>query len=288
MEKPRAGVIGLGNIGAGVARSLIRSGRPVTVFDVFEGALEPFRGGAEIAFSPRQVAESCDTILVAVVSAEQVDQVLSGPDGVLAARRAGLTVAIHSTISVKRLLEFARRGREHGVAILDAGVTGGAAGAEAGRLVTLVGASGADFERVRPVLEDFNSLVLHMGPPGAGIKAKVTRNVIAYAQLQGAYEASRLAAAAGVDVDKLARAIRLSDEQTGGMAAMIQRMSDGTYHGDTPEAARRSRGTAALAHKDLLAALELAAELGVDLPVSAHIESVADETFGLRPEPAAR
>jgi 3-hydroxyisobutyrate dehydrogenase len=281
MEKSRAGVIGLGNIGGGVARSLIRSRRAVSIFDVAVAALEPFQGIAEIAASPAAMAEDCGAILLAVVSADQVEQVLFGPGGIASAARSGQVVCVQSTISVKRLLDFAERGREQGLAVLDSAVTGGSVGAESGRLVSLVGASDEDFSRARPVLEDFSSLVLHMGPPGAGIRAKVARNVMAYFQLAGAYEASRLAAAAGVDIDRLAQAIRVSDEQTGGFAAALKRMTDGTYHGDTPQAAKRSRGTAGLAHKDLSAALELAAELGLQMPVTEHIESVSDTVFGV-------
>jgi 3-hydroxyisobutyrate dehydrogenase len=281
MAKARAGVIGLGNIGGGVARSLVRSGRPTTVFDVSAAALEGFQGKAEIAVSPAVLATSCDVVLVAVVSADQVEQVLFGEGGIASAGKPGLAVCVQSTISVQRLLDFHERGRARGIAVLDSAVTGGSVGAEAGRLVSLVGASDADFERVRPVLDDFNSLVLHMGPPGSGIRAKVTRNVLAYFQLAGAYEASRLAAAAGVDLERLVEAIRVSDQQTGGIGTSLINMSNGTYHGDTAAAQKRSRGTATLAHKDLSAAIELARELGIELPVSEHIESAADVIFGV-------
>jgi 3-hydroxyisobutyrate dehydrogenase-like beta-hydroxyacid dehydrogenase len=285
MAKPRAGVIGLGNIGGGVARSLVRSGRPTTVFDVSAAALEGFKGKAEIAASPADLAASCDVVLVAVVSAEQVEQVLFGDGGITSSGKSRPAVCVQSTISVQRLLDFHERGAARGIAVLDSAVTGGSIGAEAGKLVSLVGASDADFERVRPVLEDFNSLVLHMGPPGSGIRAKVTRNILSYFQLAGAYEASRLAAAAGVDVERLVEAMRVSDQQTGGIGSNLLNMSNGTYHGDTPAARKRSRGTATLAHKDLSAAIELARELGLELPVAEHIESMADLIFGVENAP---
>ena len=276
----RAGVVGLGNIGGGVARSLVRSGRPVAVYDVFETALEPFRGKAAIATSAADLAERSDVLFIAVVSADQVEEVLFGEQGIASAGGSGKVVCIQSTISLNRLLDFHERGRARGLAVLDSCVTGGSIGAEAGKLVSLVGASDEDFASALPVLEDFNSLVLHMGPPGAGIRAKVTRNILAYFQLAGAYEASRLAAAAGVDVERLAEAIRVSDQQTGGIAGNLRNMTNGTYHGDTPEARKRSRGTATLSHKDLSAAIELAHALGVELPVTVHIESLSDVIFG--------
>jgi 3-hydroxyisobutyrate dehydrogenase-like beta-hydroxyacid dehydrogenase len=71
------------------------------------------------------------------------------------------------------------------------------------------------------------------------------------------------------------------------MATNLRNMSNGTYHGDTPEAHKRSQGTATLAHKDLTAAIELARELGVDLPVAEHIESIADLVFGVQKAAAA-
>jgi len=112
-------------------------------------------------------------------------------------------------------------------------------------------------------------------------------------RLGGAMRQAGIIAAAGVyafenNVERLAEAIRVSDQQTGGIASNLRNMSNGTYHGDTPEARKRSQGTATLSHKDLSAAIELAGELGIELPVAAHIESLSDVIFGVEKAPATR
>ena len=257
-------VIGLGRIGGGMAQNLLRVGRAVTVVDVRRPAAEVFRGQAAIARHPAEAVGECDAVLIAVADAPQVEDVLFGPHGVSAAQRP-VRVAIHSTIARGQFLRLAREGREHDLTIVDASITGPNAAANAGRLVTLVGGTDEEFRWFEPVLEAFSERVLHMGPLGSGITAKIVRNTLSMSSLALAYEASRLAHATGVDVLKLEEAIRISDRHIGGLATAFQWMSDeSTFHTYEDDTRKRADWTASMTTKDLSAALELAAEVGVE------------------------
>jgi 3-hydroxyisobutyrate dehydrogenase-like beta-hydroxyacid dehydrogenase len=282
-------VIGLGRIGGGMAKNLLRAGRPVTVVDVSESAVDVFRSSAAtIATSPGEAAAQCDTVLIAVADGRQVEDVLLGPDGVAAARRP-VRVAVHSTIARATFLRLAGEGRRRALTVVDASITGPNTAASAGRLVTLVGGTDTEFSWFEPVFAAFSERVLHMGPLGAGLTAKIARNTLSMASLALAYEASRLALAAGVDVLKLEEAIRISDKHIGGLAAAFQWMSDGsTFHSADHAARARADWTAGMVAKDLSAALELAAEVGIELPLVRLAEERTDTVFEIQGQPDAR
>ena len=175
-----------------------------------------------------------------------------------------------------------------GVDVLDCAVSGGPEASAAGSLVALVGGDAAAIERVRPVLDAFTSLVVHMGPVGAGLKAKLARNLVQYGSWLAAYEAQVLAEAAGIDLAKLALVIRESDKFIGGASRLMFRdtvapLPPGT---DAGYLAAMAAG-ASLAHKDLHAAMELGRELGVDLPLAAMTDARCDDVFAITLHPDA-
>jgi 3-hydroxyisobutyrate dehydrogenase len=279
------GVIGLGQIGGGVAASLVRSGRPVWVYDAFPKMMERFKIGATIANSATEIGRNCDVVLIAVVNADQVEDVLAGANGLLAANNPALTVVVLSTIPVAAIRKFAKLGADHGVTVLDCGVTGGQKPAEAGTLVALLGGADADVEPILEILRDFSSLVLHMGPLGSGIKTKIARNLINYVIMDTAYEAKQIMDAAQLDFDKLIEAVRVSDELIGGNTAQMMRVRNGPIDPIArPELHRQLTALAGLAHKDLQAAVELARELGVEVPHAQRTVTHVDEMFGLTKE----
>jgi 3-hydroxyisobutyrate dehydrogenase len=194
---PPVGVIGLGDMGGGIAHALVGAEVDVTVCDLREEATAPFREGARVAATPAALAAETDVVVVVVFSDAQVRAVLQGPDGVFAGARAGTVVVVVSTIPTASLLELRAAGAEHDVAVLDCGVSGGPDASAAGDLVCMIGGSAEEVERVRPVLDVMSCLVLHMGPPGAGLAAKLARNLITYGSWLAAFEAQELAEAAG-------------------------------------------------------------------------------------------
>lgn len=278
------GVIGLGEIGRGVAGTLQRSGVDLTVCDVRPEATEPFAATSQVAATPAQLAGRCETVVIAVVDDAQVRQVLTGTRGVLTGAGKGTSVVIVSTIAVATVTEMAGSASEHGVVVVDCGVSGGPGAAADGSLVCMVGGDAAAVESVRPVLEVIGSLVLHMGPLGAGLSAKLARNVVQYGSWLAAYEAQVLAEAAGIDLVKLGRAIKASDARIGGASTLMFRDTVAPWPAGTDAGLVGAMSAAAsLAHKDLGAARRLADDLGVAMPLASLTDEYCDRIFGLSP-----
>jgi 3-hydroxyisobutyrate dehydrogenase len=283
----RTGVVGLGEIGAGVARAVLRAGMPLVVHDVRPEAVASFADQATVAHSAAELAAGIDVVALAVVTDEQVLAVLEGEDGdgVLAAAAPGTVLLVLSTIAPDTVDRVVRLAARHSVEVLDCGVSGGSAGAAQGSLVSMVGGASEVLERARPVIESFSSLVVHMGPTGAGLQAKLARNLVQYASWLAAYEAQVLAEAAGIELAKLAEVIRESDKKIGGASTLMFRKTAAPFGpDDDPGLVRAMERAAQLAHKDLGAALELGARLGVALPLAAMTDARADALFGLTPD----
>jgi 3-hydroxyisobutyrate dehydrogenase-like beta-hydroxyacid dehydrogenase len=168
------------------------------------------------------------------------------------------------------------------VTIVDCGVSGGPSAAASGELVCMVGGSAEDVERVRPILEPISCLVLHMGPHGAGLSAKLARNLVTYGSWLAAFEAQQLAEAAGIDLLKLGQAIMESDKRIGGAATLMFRTTAAPWPADTDAGmVGAMRAASLLAHKDLAAALALGQEVGVTLPLAELTDQRCDEIFGV-------
>jgi 3-hydroxyisobutyrate dehydrogenase-like beta-hydroxyacid dehydrogenase len=279
---PRAGVIGLGDIGRGLADNLQGSGVELSVYDIRPEATTPYGERSRIASSPADLARHSDVILIAVITDDQVRAVLSGEDGVFAGAAAGTSVVIVSTISTATVTELHAEGAGYGVTIVDCGVSGGPTAAASGELVCMVGGSASDVDRVRPVLDVIACVVLHMGPHGAGLSAKLARNLVQYGSWLAAQEAQELAEAAGVDLLKLGEAIRESDKRIGGPTRLMFRPTAEVYPPDADVGLLDLlRAGNRLAHKDVAAARALGEELGVSLPLADLIEQRCDAVFGL-------
>ena len=282
----RAGVIGLGDIGGGLASSLMAAGVPVAVCDVREEATAPFREGAHVAATPSALAARSDVVLVSVFNDEQVRAVLQGPDGVLTGAAPGTAVVIVSTIPSATVLELRAEGVPREVAVVDCGVSGGPDAAASGDLVCMIGGSAEEVDRVRPVLDAISCLVLHMGPPGAGLAAKLARNLITYGSWLAAFEAQELAEAAGIDLVKLGEATRESDKRIGGASRLMFRTTAQPWPADTdPGLLGAMRAGSDVARKDLTTILALGSQLGVPLPLAELAERRCGRVFGFGDEP---
>jgi 3-hydroxyisobutyrate dehydrogenase-like beta-hydroxyacid dehydrogenase len=284
------GVIGLGDIGHGVAEAVVRSGLGLIVFDLRHEATAAFTGRAQVASSPTELATASDVIIVAVVDDSQVLSVLEGVEGdsgAVRAARKGSVVLVLSTVSPDTVRAVAESARPRDVDVLDCAVSGGPEAAGEGSLVAMVGGGDHAVGRARPVLDTFCSLVVHMGPLGSGLQAKLARNIVQYGSWLAAYEAQLLAEAAGIDLAKLASVIRASDRKIGGASRLMFRSTVAPFEEHDDERIIGAMSTAAaLAHKDLRAALELGAELGVSLPLAEMTEARADALFGIAPDPS--
>ena len=173
-------------------------------------------------------------------------------------------------------------GATNGITVVDCGVSGGPDASAAGELVCMIGGSEDEVDRVRPVLDAVSCLVLHMGPPGAGLAAKLARNLITYGSWLAAFEAQELAEAAGIDLLKLGEAARESDKRIGGATRLdVPHHRGALARRQRRGAARRSCATAPeVTHKDLTTILELGADLGVDLPLATLAERRCGRIYG--------
>jgi len=286
---PTVGVVGLGEIGRGVAEGVLRAGLDLVVCDVLPEATAAFAGRATVAAGPGELASASDVIAVAVVDDAQVLSVLDPVTGALSSASPGSAVLLLSTVAPATVEAVATLCREREVGVVDCGVSGGPAAAAEGSLVAMMGGDDRDVARVRPVVEAFSSLVVSMGPLGAGLQAKLARNLVQYASWLAAYEAQLLAEAAGIELTKLAQVIRASDKKIGGASTLMFRATAAPF-GPSDDAAlvRAMERAAHLAHKDLRAALALAERLGVSLPLCAMTEARTDALFGLAPDAAGR
>ncbi len=258
----KAGVIGLGAIGSGVAICLARSGQLGAVYDVRADAAEGLEGVPALSPTPAAVAEAVDTVIIAVVSAKQTIDVLDGPDGILAKARPGLTVILVATVAIEALKGIRALTDAAGVALVDCGVTGGQQARNKG-LVCLVGGETDAVEKVRPIIEGFAKDMAVMGGPGAGMAAKIARNVVVFGCIRAGYEAAVLCRNSGVDIRQLNEVMVASAEGVGGPMMLMVR--DDPFASEQEAAVREY--TRSLMVKDLDAAIDLATSFGVTLPL---------------------
>ncbi len=200
----KIGFIGLGNMGLPMAQNLLKAGHAVSGFDVSESACERFAaaGGARA----NSIADTCDGAEIAITmlpAGEHVHEVYLGDVGVLAAAAPGTLLIDSSTIDVETAREVAQAAHAKGLAMVDAPVSGGVAGAQAGTLTFMVGGPDDAFARARPVLENMGKTIVHAGGPGTGQAAKICNNMILGVSMIVVSEAFLLAEKLGLDAQKL-------------------------------------------------------------------------------------
>lgn len=262
-----AGFVGLGQMGAPMARHLLDWPGGLVVHDTRPEATKPFADcGARVVATPGEVAAAAGVISVMVRDDAQVEDVVCGAGGLLSAAVPGTIIAIHATIGGQTAPRLAKRAEASGVHLVDAPVSGGFVGADQGSLAVMVGAGDEAFARCREAFAPWAGLVMHAGPVGAGTAAKLARNLLHFTAFTAAAEAQRLAEAAGVDLRELGKVVRYSDAITGGPGAIMLRDTTGqlTEADDWHGILSNVRD---LGEKDLSLALELATKLGVDLPL---------------------
>jgi 3-hydroxyisobutyrate dehydrogenase len=265
----RVGFIGLGTMGAAMAANLARAG-----FDVTAWNRTPDRApdlddlGVRRASTPAELARSVDAIVVCVSDTPDVAAVLLGSDGVAAGAGSGTLVIDCSTISPAATRGFGDELAKRGIALVDAPVSGGSEGAQKATLTIFVGGEAADVERARPILAALGKTITHVGPLGSGQAVKAVNQVILAGTYLGVAEGIVLAMKAGLDVDQVVGALGGGAAQSWVLANRSGRMIANDY----PLGFK-----VALHRKDLGIALELARELGAELPVAELAAEVETE-----------
>ena len=214
----RVGMLGLGKMGAPMARHLIAKGYGVSGYDPQEAARRAAATlGVQLLGSARAVAEASELVIVVVGFDHEVETVMYGAQGVMEGARAGLIVAVGSTIAPRYARQLAERAHRQSVLVLDAPLARGEAAAVAGKLLIFGGGDEAAFAACRPVFGAFASEVFHLGPAGAGQVGKMVNNLILWACTSANDEGLRLGEALGVDADKLRAALHHSSAQNWAM-----------------------------------------------------------------------
>jgi 2-hydroxy-3-oxopropionate reductase len=256
----RIGFIGLGVMGRPMALHLLRAGYPVRVYARRPEAAAPLvEAGASRAATPAELASQSAVVITMVTATTDVEQVLLGEHGVLSGAKPGTIVIDMSTIAPQATRRIAERLAERQVRMLDAPVTGGPAGAEAGTLTIMVGGDAAALEEARPILERLGRQIVHMGGHGAGQIAKACNQLALLVNAEGVAEALALGARYGLDPRRLREALMGGIASSRVLDVFGARMAERQF---TPGMATR------LYDKDLTIVLDLAREAGQALPAA--------------------
>jgi len=201
----RIGIIGIGAMGLAIARNLLARGHTLLVRDIRAEAEQEARAlGMRVCESPHALAQACEIVIVVVVDAAQIETVLFGDDGVAASRGGATTVMLCSTIAPHHTAAFAQRLAEHGIAAIDAPISGGPARALAGTMSMMLAAPAAILAPWQALLAQMASKRFELGETiGDGAKAKLVNNLLAGTNLVAGAEALALAEKLGLDARRM-------------------------------------------------------------------------------------
>jgi 3-hydroxyisobutyrate dehydrogenase-like beta-hydroxyacid dehydrogenase len=252
----RVGFVGLGFQGKPLARNIVDAGYPLTVYDVRAEPVDELVGaGAVAARSPAGVAAASDLVIVCVVDDAQVLEVLAGAGGILESARAGMIVAVHSTILPATMAEASQLAAARDMTLVDAPVSGSAKGAVEKTMSYMVGGPPEAVEACLPVFRLSGPSVTLTGAVGSATAAKIAHQLVCCVNMMAVSEGLRLGMGAGVPRDVLLEVFRAGFAQS--------RAAD-----MWPELDLHPRATP-IFDKDLRGALRLGEETGVDLPAAA-------------------
>lgn len=255
-------VLGLGIMGSGIARNLLKAGYAVTVYNRTPGKAQPLlEAGAKWAGSPREAAADADVVISMVGDDAASRAMWLGEHGALNAMRADAIGVEASTLSVEWVRALHRLAGGRSLAFVDAPVTGSKVAAAKGTLTFLVGAQPDVLERVRPVLERCSATILHLGPPTSGAIFKLINNMMAAVHIAALGEGVAMADKAGLDSGVVMQALGIGAASSPVVKMKLDHIAR-RDHTDTHFALRWM-------HKDVTYALQLADELGVAAPTAA-------------------
>lgn len=265
----KAGVIGLGDMGSGIAKNLIKNGFTTYGFDLDESRLQAFTdGGGQGLGNAMAVGEQADAVFIMVMSGDQVNSVIFGEQGLLQTMKPGSVIILSATINPAEATSIGQRLDGSGIFFIDTPVSGGFPGAQNGTL-TLMAAAPADLlQTFSPVLEAVSANIHHVGTePGMGQTVKACLQSLIGSVFSATYEASVLAAKAGVSGQALYDVFSTSAASSGITNSSLEYIIDRKFEGTGSHIATM--------HKDLTISLAMAQDLGVPL----HTASTAMQLF---------
>lgn len=256
----KIGFIGLGVMGNGMARNLLKAGFDLTVWTRDPAKAAAFRElGASVAETPRALAAACPLVISCVPDASAIRAVAFGADGLAAEGWPGGLLVDCSTIAPFEAQDIAAGLGEAGGAFLDAPISGGKKGADEGTLTIMIGGEAALVARARPVFEAMGKNIHHVGPSGAGQALKACNQLMVAINLMGVCEAVGVARAAGIDPKLMREVLSTGTGRSGVLEGHGLRYLEGTLQGGF---------RAALMKKDLGIATAVGAHYGVYQPAT--------------------
>ena len=261
------GVIGLGNMGRGMALTLQRSGYAVLGLDKSEQVAAVARdAGIPLASSLPELARTCSAIVLSLPTSAIVRAVLEGAEGLLANAAPGTLLIDTTTADPQITRELAAVLKEKNIRFVDAPVSGGPTGAMKGELTMFIGGSEEDVAYANPILSALGTKRFHIGDVSAGHVAKLINNLLTASHLVTASEAFRLANAAGISTEQLIEAVNAGSGRSGvTLFNYPTRILNNTYS---------SGFTMQLMRKDVNLAVSLGDALGLSLPTVSVIGDI--------------
>ncbi|SDN26497.1 2-hydroxy-3-oxopropionate reductase [Fictibacillus solisalsi] len=259
----KVGFIGLGIMGKPMSLNLINAGFSITVFDLNQESVNAVAdAGATSAGSPKEVAEQSDVIITMLPASKHVQQVVLGENGILEGAKEGSVIIDMSSITPDVSRELAEQAAKQGVEMLDAPVSGGEPKAIDGTLAIMVGGKEDVFESVLSVLYGMGKDVTLVGGNGCGVTAKLANQIIVNLNIAAMSEALVLAAKAGIDVEKMYKAIRGGLAGSAVLDAKVPMILDRNFV---------AGGSIAINMKDIGNVMDTAHDIGVPLPLSSQL-----------------
>jgi 3-hydroxyisobutyrate dehydrogenase len=262
----KIGFIGLGNMGLPMAINLLKAGHEVTGFDLVQAQMEAFAdAGGKVAKNANATAEGADIVISMLPASRHVEGLYLGESGLLAYANPKTILIDCSTISPKVAQAVAAEAKAKGFAMVDAPVSGGTAGAQAGTLTFMVGGESSVVERIRLILEKMGKNIFHAGNSGAGQTVKVCNNMLLGIQMLGTSEALRLGIANGMDPKVLSDIMSKSSGRN--WALELYNPCPGVMENVPSSRAYAGGFGVDLMLKDMGLAIENAQDLGASVPL---------------------
>jgi 3-hydroxyisobutyrate dehydrogenase-like beta-hydroxyacid dehydrogenase len=279
-DKKNVGFIGLGNIGKPMAKHLVAAQFQLYAYDVFHDAVADLVAlGAIGAADPSDIAANCLYIGVCVRDDKDVENLLYGDCGLLQLARPGTVIVIHSTVTQAGLLKWAADASAENIHIIDAPITGGATGAEAGTLCYMVGGDEQQLDAIRPMISTSADKIVHAGSLGTGIALKLCNNLITYAEFAAMSEATRLAEACGLSADVLREVGKSNGVINDQMHRMISNRNMLAVKCSEEQMDQYLGPFGRLGRKDLQCAIDTASELDIQLPATEFVRDMIEDVF---------
>jgi 3-hydroxyisobutyrate dehydrogenase-like beta-hydroxyacid dehydrogenase len=254
----QVGVIGLGDMGSGLAKNLLAAGFEVRGLDLSESRMAAFEAmGGIPAATAAEIGAQSDAVFVMVMNGDQAKQVILG-DGLVSSMRPGGVVLLTATIHAAEAREIAAALSGSGLHLVDSPVSGGSGGAQGGTLTMMAAGSDAALEAARPALDAVSGTIHRVGTvPGMGQTVKACLQSLIGSIFSATFEASVLAAKSGVDAEVLYNVVSTSGAGCGVANTALANIIDGAFKGTGSHINTM--------HKDLTIAMDLAREQGVPL-----------------------